>query len=146
MAYRYDHQAQTNARLTGFACPPCRHSDRAVSVFLIVDFGIRAANLIQANQLGAAVSAQLVQEMDYRDRLQQRLDYVQSDAYVEEVARTQLKWSRPGETVVVIVSPPAVAPAIPKADQPPAVKPTSEQPAWKQWWNIFFEGDPPRLF
>jgi orotate phosphoribosyltransferase len=74
----------------------------ACSVYLMVDFGIRAANLFQAHQRAAEVERELAEQMSLRDRLQRRLEYVQSDAYVEEVARTQLKWSRPGETVVVI--------------------------------------------
>jgi cell division protein FtsB len=118
----------------------------AFSVFLIVDFGIRAANLFQAHQRAAAVDMQLTQQMQLREKLQQRLEYVQSDAYVEEVARTQLKWSRPGETVVVIVSPPPAESAVPDSGPQPAPAPVSDPSSWLNWWFLFFDGPPPQIF
>lgn len=116
-----------------------------LSVFLIVDFGIRAAELFQSHQTSAAVDTQLAQQLGLRDRLQQRLEYVQSDAYVEEVARTQLKWSRPGETVVVIVSPPPAA-VVPETSQPAAPETVSDPSSWLNWWFLFFDDSPPQIF
>lgn len=49
-------------------------------------------------------------------------DYVSSDQYVEQVARRQLGYIRPGEIPFVVVSPPV----------PPEDQPTGE------WWERLF--------
>lgn len=118
----------------------------ACSVYLIVDFGIRAANLFQAHQRAAAVERELADQMSLRDKLQRRLNYVQSDAYVEEVARTQLKWSRPGETVVVIVSPPPAPSLVPETAPVAPPETTPDSSSWLSWWFLFFDVAPPRIF
>ncbi|MCG3211154.1 MAG: hypothetical protein FOGNACKC_04791 [Anaerolineae bacterium] len=73
-----------------------------LSIFLIVDFGRRAA----ANYRIQREADQLTQEVEAAKRYQTRLlaqrTYAASDLYVEEVARRDLKWSKAGETVVVV--------------------------------------------
>ena len=117
-----------------------------LSVFLIVDFGIKAAELFQANQQARDLENELNRQHSIRQTLQKRLDYVQSDAYVEEVARNELRWSLPGDTMVVVMSPPPEAPVSPEAAQPRAGSATPPAPSWVNWWSLFFDGAPPRIF
>ncbi len=65
------------------------------------------------------------------DRLQERYthlealrDYELTDDFVEQIARRQLNLIKPGETAVVVIAPPAIAP-----DPPPA--PASPRPWWR---------------
>jgi cell division protein FtsB len=118
----------------------------AISVFLIVDFGSKAVTLLQATQDAKRWEEEVAKARATKEVLQKRLDYVRSDAYVEEIARTQLKWSRPGETVVVVTSPP---PALPVADGVDLALPGEAgipQSSWLDWWFLFFDDSPPKIF
>ena len=110
----------------------------SISVFLIVDLGRRAA----ANYRVQREAYRLTQEVEamhqHQAKLLARRTYVASDLYVEEVARNELKWARPGETVIVILPTLAVS-----ADQPTSASPqanlqqTAQTPA-EAWWFLFF--------
>ncbi len=109
-----------------------------ISIFLVIDLGRRAA----ANYRVQREAERLGQEVDearlYQDELQSKLEYVQSDLYVEEVARRDLKWARPGETLVVVLPTPESVPQSATANQPTLiVGPTAETPA-QAWWVLFF--------
>lgn len=72
-------------------------------------------------------------------RLQQELEWVQGDAYLEEAARRELGWVRRGDTLVVpvsVASTPVASPAATSEAPPPA--PASEQPPWQTWRDLFF--------
>jgi cell division protein FtsB len=74
-------------------------------------------------------------------------DYVRSDAYVENWARSEGKMIRPGEVLIIPV--PAAADIAQEA--PPAVvtapiQTTPPKPeAWKLWWALLFDGPPPQF-
>ena len=81
--------------------------------------------------------AQLQESLSTAEALNRELAtrkaYVQSDAYVEEAARSELKMARPGDVVVVVVG---TEPA-PEANQ--LGKPTgTATPA--PWWRAVFGG------
>ncbi|RME40789.1 MAG: septum formation initiator family protein, partial [Caldilineae bacterium] len=82
----------------------------SISLFLIVDFGRRAATGYRIHREEKRLAAELEQLQQEHAALEERRAYVQSDAYVEEVARNELKWSRPGETVIVVLATPQAAP------------------------------------
>jgi cell division protein FtsB len=116
-----------------------------VFAFLAVTLGRRVlANYhlsFEAERLGNQVAALRARHQ----ALEKQLQDVQTDAYVEEVARTQLKWARPGETVVVVmpipkaVPAPTPAPPVPSGDQTAPVSP------WLSWWTALFGTPPPDL-
>ncbi len=58
------------------------------------------------------------------------LDYVQSDAYVEQEARTNLQYKDPEEEVVIFTD--SLAPLAQQDIQEIA-------PNWKRWWQYFFD-------
>jgi len=111
-----------------------------LALFMLLGFTRRAAINYrvqqQKNQMETEYSA-LAQE---HAQLAQRYQEVQTDAYVEQVARHELRWSRPGEKVVVIVAPPkagAIATSvesIPALQQPDAAP---QKPA-DRWFKLFF--------
>ena len=113
-----------------------------ISIFLIVDFGRRAA----ANYRSQREAARLTQEVEaaskYQAKLLARRTYAASDLYVEEVARKELKWVKPGETVVVVM--PTLEPSRPiktSAETLKAPSPGSTSP--QQAWQRLFLGRQP---
>ncbi len=114
----------------------------SISIFLIVDFGRRAAANYRVQREANRLSQEVEVARQHQAELLARRTYVASDLYVEKIARNELKWARPGEMVVVIrPTPEAVsAPAHPLAEVI-ATAPLPETPA-KAWWVLFF-GDRP---
>lgn len=110
----------------------------STSIFLIVDFGRRAA----ANYRVQREAERLSEEVEVVRRRQNELlawrDYVASDPYVIETARKELKWARTGETVIVILPTPR-AESLPGGEQTPtaATPPLIQTPA-QRWWSLFF--------
>ncbi len=125
----------------------------AMSLLLMIGFGVRAAALFRATQEARQLEYEINRQLLIQEKLRARLQYVQSAAYVEEAAHTRLKWTRPGETLVVVVNPPASSAALqeesmlpantpsPQTDVPPAL-----MPPWLHWWWLFFKSPPPEIF
>lgn len=81
----------------------------------------------QEKQLGAEVER--LQER--YQRLQALRDYLNSDEYVEAVAREQLGLVRPGEVGIVVISPPPVQPE--DGDKKEEDEEAVEQ---RLWWEM----------
>jgi cell division protein FtsB len=115
----------------------------SISVFLAVDFARRMATIYRIKNEAVRLEEEVVTARANSEALEARLRYVQSDAYVEEIARTQLKWALPGETVVVVMATPqaVVAPPSDNLYTSPAMPPP-ETP-WQAWWYLFFDASPP---
>jgi cell division protein FtsB len=114
-----------------------------ISLFLVIDFGRRTAASYQIKDEAARLEKEVTAAHAYRAALEARLNYVQSDAYVEEVARTRLKWAREGETVVVVMATPQAAPQSPSGDRPPSTNGIVPRSPWQAWWLLFFGALPP---
>jgi cell division protein FtsB len=117
----------------------------SISIFLIVDFGRRAAANYRVQREAARLSQEVEAVEQYQAQLLARRTYVASDLYVEEVARNELKWAKPDETVIVVLpTPEAVHPAnepASKKETPPQVAQTPAQ----AWWHLFFGERAPSL-
>lgn len=71
--------------------------------------------------------------------LEQRIAYMETDAYVERVAREELNLVRPGETSFVVVPVgPRATPVKPAAADTPSRSLPDSRPPWLQWWDLFF--------
>jgi hypothetical protein len=107
-----------------------------ISIFLVVDFGRRAA----ANYRVQREAERLRQEVELAQQEQTELitwrTYVSSDLYVEEMARQELKWAAPGETVVVVLPTPERVSAAP-GPLTLIANPNAPTPA-QAWWQLFF--------
>ena len=108
-----------------------------ISIFLIVDLGRRAAANYRIQREADRLSQEVEAALRYQDNLLAQRTYAASDLYVEEVARNELKWGRPGETVVVVM--PTPEPGRPingtaSVQEGHSVATTPQQ----AWWNLFF--------
>ena len=115
-----------------------------ISIFLVIDFARRTATIYRIKSEAARLEGEVVEARAYSEALEARLGYVKSDAYAEEIARTQLKWAQPGETVVVVMATPQAMPT-PSPGRRYVVTdgPPPEAP-WQAWWLLFFDNPPPR--
>ena len=115
-----------------------------ISVFLVVDFARRTATIYRIKSEAARLEQEVAAARAQSESLEVRLRYVQSDAYVEEIARSQLKWAQPGETVVVVMATPQALPTpSPGRQYATTGGPPPEQP-WQAWWLKFFDAPPPK--
>jgi cell division protein FtsB len=71
-------------------------------------------------------------------RLQGAVEYAESDAHIERMARERLNYAREGDIVVLplIPVPTPVAPAAAE-DTPDALPRPTPAPNWQGWWNAF---------
>ena len=115
-----------------------------ISFFLVVDFARRTATIYRIKSEATRLEEEVAAARAHSEALEARLRYVQSDAYVEEIARSQLKWAQPGETVVVVMATPQAVPTSSPGRQYAVTDgPPAEQP-WQAWWLLFFQIPPSR--
>jgi cell division protein FtsB len=117
----------------------------AALLFVLVDLGSRMAAHYRINVEARRWESEVAVTEARHQILEERIKYVQSDAYVEEIARTQLKWTRPGETVVVVMpSSQTIAPTVSSAEAGPVDHQPQPGSNWLDWWFAFFDMSPPR--
>lgn len=110
----------------------------SISIFLVVDLGRRAAANYRVQREAERLSQEVEQARLEQQALKTQLGYVQSDLFVEDMARQDLKWARPGETVVVVLATPEVVAQSPQATHKTViVGPVAQTPA-QAWWLLFF--------
>ena len=88
----------------------------------------------QLMQQLATTRAQTQQAQSYHDSLAQQASQYQNPAVIEQEAREQLGYVRPGEHPVVIVGSNQTSPQTTS----PTRKTAPPQNFWQAWWNIFF--------
>jgi cell division protein FtsB len=109
----------------------------SISIFLIIDFGRRAATGYRVRREEEKLYAQLEAARQTQQDLLAKRDYVETDIYIEEVARNELKWSRADETIVVIMATPQAS----TSSSAPIKTPLPNQPAetpLQAWLALFF--------
>jgi len=103
---------------------------------LSVDFGRKALDNYNNQRQVEWLRRQVQEEQDTNQALQDRLEYVESDAYVEEVARESLGLVKAGEVPVVVVH---QSESLPSASSdggttgPGGDEPT---PYWQEWTQL----------
>jgi cell division protein FtsB len=107
-----------------------------VALFLVVDFGRRAAANYRMNSEVIKLEQEVAAEKERQQRLLAERAYVQSDAYIEKAAREELKWGRRGEVQVILMLTPQPSPASPPTTSPQETAPPREH--WQEWWDFFF--------
>jgi cell division protein FtsB len=75
------------------------------------------------------------------NRLEAEVAYVESDSYVERIARERLNYAREGD-IVVLPQMPAPTPAAPPAEvaNRPQPRPATDH-NWRRWWQAFVGSD-----
>jgi cell division protein FtsB len=109
----------------------------SIAIFLIIDFGRRAATGYRVRREEEKLRIQLEALVETQQIMLARRDYVKSDTYVEEVARKELKWSQPGETIVVVMATP-IAPPQAALSAPSTSEPLRPETPVQAWLTLFF--------
>lgn len=116
----------------------------AISLLLAINFSGRIA----AGRNISAQRAELehnIQTLEVQaTSLKAELNFVSSDAYVEEWARKEGRMVKNNERLVVpvpgqVTPQPIATPVVPV----PSPEHLAEAQNWQLWWQIFFDGPPP---
>lgn len=110
----------------------------SISIFLIVDLGRRAAANYRIQREAERLELMVEAAQDYQAKLKAQRTYAASDLYVEEIARRELKWSKPGETVVAILPNYEPAPGAMKSEAAGIQEPFVAKTPQEAWWYLFF--------
>ena len=109
-----------------------------IALFMAVDFGRRMAAIYRLQREKARLEQEVAQEQARQEKLKAYKDYVQSDEFVEQWARTEGKMVKPGETPVVPV--PVRTPTLSEKHPPGESQAMKGEPHWREWWELFFGG------
>ncbi len=118
----------------------------AIALMLAVNFSSRVTADRELRRVRDAVQNEIDQLRREQAALIERLNFVQSDAFIEQWARSQGRMVREGEVLLVLFpmmdanaesTPEAVVFATPS----PLIAETP--PAWHSWWALFFDAPPP---
>lgn len=106
---------------------------------LFVDFGTRVIDDYRLQQIEARVEQEVQLERARHEELLGRKEYVQTDEFVENLARTELNWVKPGDVAVIVVEQtPVASPVTP----PPAATATpTAQNWWEELWRDWVVGE-----
>ena len=110
----------------------------SISIFLIIDLGRRAAANYRVQREAYRLGQEVEVMRQHQAKLLARRSYVASDLFVEEVARNELKWAKPGETIIVVLPTPAVILSQPAPTSPQVSLQQSAQTPAEAWWLLFF--------
>jgi cell division protein FtsB len=91
--------------------------------------GIQLA--IKARSRVTDLEARKAKVQEEQKKLSDQLTYVQSDYYVEKVAREELQLSKPGETVVLVPQNAAITP-----DGVVIAATAPDKPNYQKWWDV----------
>jgi hypothetical protein len=111
-----------------------------MAISMIVDFGRKAAANYRIRHEEIRLEQEIAAERAKHEALLARREYVQTDEYIEHVAREELKWMRQGETVVVPI--PFRKPLPTPETTPALAKPLRGESHWQEWWALFFDRPP----
>jgi len=118
----------------------------AVSLALVMLLGFtrRAARSYRVQQQKTQLQKEYTALQQEHSQLVKRYQEVQTDAYVEQVARHELRWSRPGEKVVVIIAPPKAGTIATTGESISAVPGENSSPdtPLNHWRELFFPAKP----
>lgn len=112
-----------------------------IALFLAADFGRRALDAYRLSRVVSALEEDVAAMRAENEALKERLEYVNTDAYIEEAAREKLKWAKPGDTVVrTLFSEDEEAPVTTPAPSQGSLQGEGgmEKPNWQRWLDLLF--------
>ena len=118
----------------------------SIGLILAINFSARIAASQPLQAAYSRVSSEIATLQVQQAQLTSQRDYVLSDAYVEQWARSDGKMVRPGEVLVIPVPSSADAATVEPVIVPESVQlAEDQQPPWVVWWQLFFDNPPPSL-
>ncbi|WP_129631171.1 FtsB family cell division protein [Candidatus Oscillochloris fontis] len=118
-----------------------------VGAVMLTLIGLLIANFIGQVMLSARLEAQraaLAAEVDQiraeNRQLEAAVDFAESDANVERIAREQLGYARDGDMVLMVQTPPPLPTTSASSDGSTLspLPPEPPAPNWHRWWTAFF--------
>lgn len=121
----------------------------AIALMLAVQFSARINDERNLNAIRDTVENEIELLRREQGELIEELDYVQSDAYVEEWARGEGRMVR--DNMILVIPHPSARTI--EANQPQEIEPNlaniettlPEPESWQVWWQLFFDTPPPTL-
>lgn len=116
-----------------------------IILLLIVDYGRRVSTGFYIAQAEEQLKAEIAVELTRNAQLKARLEYVQSDEFVEKWAREEGHMARPGDRPFILVTVEAPRSAPQNSTAIVQTAGATPQPTWHQWWYLFFDTPPGRF-
>ena len=105
-----------------------------ILMFMVMDFNTRLENLNRLNDQREVVREQATQAMQTELAMRTAVAYATSDQAVEDWARSEARYQKPGDQPVVPLGQPGSEPVISSTSTPiPTPKPN-----WLIWQELFF--------
>jgi cell division protein FtsB len=90
-----------------------------VGLYLLASVVGRVINIVEIKRQQVTLQHKNTELLQDIDRLQKDVQYMQTDSYIEQAARTVLLWGRPGEKLIISSSPAAQATPIAPSQRRP---------------------------
>ena len=106
-----------------------------VSLFMIISLSRSVVDLWERRKIVKEEQDRLSQVEKKHKELTEKLNMVQTPAFVEKEARERLGMAKAGDTVIIMdtgTTSPKEREGIPATDS------SGQLPYWKQWWQMFF--------
>jgi cell division protein FtsB len=110
-----------------------------IAVLFVLAFGGKLLEGYRLQRHNAMLSAEIELRKEQQQELQRRLDYVQTPAYVEKVAREQYRWVKAGENLVITIfrsRPAAESTSTSPTGSTTGTTVTRAVSHWPEWWNL----------
>ena len=118
----------------------------AIGLLLAINFSSRIAAGQPLQEAFEKVNSEVAILRREQAELIEKHDYVQSDAYVGQWARSEGKMVREGEILVIPVPAGAIVESTPTPAPPIEVQTMPPEPkSWQVWWALFFDTAPPQI-
>jgi len=118
----------------------------AIGMILAINFSSRLASARPLNEYYRSVQDEIEALREAQATLMAERDFAQSDAFIQQWARSEGKMVRPGEILIVplVLGSTPVPTIIPEVFvQQETTRPEPEN--WELWWLLFFDSDPPNF-
>ena len=107
----------------------------AVSVFMIISLSRSVVDLWERRKIVKEEQERFSQVEKKHKELTEKLNMVQTPAFVEKEARERLGMAKAGDTVIIMdtstTSPKERVGIL-------STNPSGQIPSWKRWWQMFF--------
>lgn len=119
----------------------------AIALMLAVQFSSRISEERRLNEIRNTVEDEIALLQREQVELVDQLDFVASDAYVEEWARREGRMVRDSMVLVIPIPASSIQTETqiqPSIEQTAIIETTLPEPEpWTLWWSLFFDAAPP---